>query len=286
MSRYLATSIAGVLTGVAALGMSNSQETGEIYDQLRDRGPGTQIEVGEPTTRVDHLAAFAVGKNSGIVTVVGDYDKVRWGPAPNCNIKITMELPFIAEPIVKLSDLEITTGPPDNAGKYDVDVAVDGRVEVLNPRTILNDPVVEHEGNGYGQICDEQNYDDLINTMWEIGGKATNTAAECLVGSVNTQYITDAAGNLVQTDASAAIHEIYDADLKLALGALYPDAKSIDVVWPDPDPGYDISQTASYQELEAAIAATDDDKYDISADPIKSCTFESLTLDVASTQGN
>ena len=285
MGKYMASTAFGVVAGITALGFANKEDTSAIFDGLSNDGPATQIEVGRPTTSVEHLAAFAVGKISGVITVVGSYDKTRWGPAPNCNVDISMELPFIAEPIVELKDLEITTSTPDASGGINVTARLTDDVKVLNPRTILRDPVVEHSGNGFGQMCDEENYDTLINTMWEVGGKATNTAAECLVSSVNTQYVTDTAGNRLQTDSSAEIQQIYKDDLTLALQALYPNARTVDVIFPEPNPNYNISQSESYKELAAAIAETDDDKYDINTEAVETCTFESLSLDVTPTDG-
>lgn len=284
MGRHTVPVILGVATGLLAAGFHNPEDTSRIDEHFRngDKQPNTQIGVDAPQTSIDYLMAFAVGKISGTVVVEGEYDETRWGPVPNCSIDIEMELPFVAEPIVQLSDLEITKGTPDNTGGYDVHVKVGGDVEVLNPRSKLDESVVEHEGNSWGQICSENNYDNLINSMWEIGGLATNTAAECLANSVQTQYITDLNGNQIQTEASAAIHSIYEDDLKLAMEALYPNGR-VTVEWPAPDPNYDVSNSASYQALEAAIAAAeaDDDKYTIDAEAVKTCTFASLALDVS-----
>lgn len=269
----------GLACGLGGLAAANPEEARLFYDGITDEIEGTELEVGSPSTTVQHLAAFAVGRISGSVTIIGAYDKVRWGPAPNCNIDIEMQIPFVAEPIVEINDLQITTTPVPGTDQVDVEARLQGEISVLNPRSKLDDFVLEGNDGGWGQICDENNYDTLLNTMWEIAGKATNTAAECLVGSVHSDNITDTNGNIIQSPASE-LQQLYIDDLRITLGALYPGARNIDVIFPEREPNFDISQTATYRALADAIAETDDDKYDINAEAVETCTFESVSIDV------
>lgn len=286
MGKHFVPGVMGVAAGLGVLGFAGNLDGAKplIDDGIHFGDKKTKIEVGAPDTRVDHIAAFAVGMISGEVTVKGHRNIVRAGPIPNCKIDLDLTIPFIAEPIIELKDVEVTTGTPDTAGKYDLVADVTGDVKILNPRSILNNPQVDFDEGGFNH-CSDGSYSGLINNILKIGGLATDTTAQCMVDTVNTQTILDTNGNPIETDASQAIHQIYEDDLRTDLQALYPNAKKIDINWPAPDPNYDVTQTPSYKALSEAISDLEDEDYKINADPVKSCTFESLTLDVSPTKG-
>src|SRR5690606_17275857 len=99
-------------------------------------------------------------------------------------------------------------------GGRQVTAELQGSVEVLNPRAVLSDLEYTFNGGGYGQICDEENYNNLLDNAFTIGGLAINTVSECLVRSIHNQK--DSSGNQL-TDASAQIQSIYTADLEEAI---------------------------------------------------------------------
>lgn len=278
MGKYIATVACGIGAGIAALGIANQESVLDIRDGIRNNG--IDIITGPVSSEVQHLSAFAVGRITGVVTVHGDYDLVRWGPAPNCNINMTMELPFLAEPIIRIGDLAISTEVNAN-GLLDVTATLQGEVEALNPRSVLTDAIISHDGNGWGQMCSEGNYEKLFDNMWDIGAEATNTAVDCLTGSIHIQYYTDANGTQVQTEASAELHQLYKDDLALSLRAIYPTAENIDVIFPDLPSDYNPNATDAVRELQNVIAeANNDDKYVFDTEAVDSCIFESVSIDL------
>lgn len=282
--------VIGFGAGVALLAVDSPAEREAILNEFRkeEAGIDMQLSVGPVDTRVDHLAAFAVGKLSGEVPVNASYDKTRWGPLPNCNIDIQMRTPYIAEAIVELGDIEIHKSDFTESNGFDIHAVVTDDVKPLNARNILDDRLVfEHSGDGFGQMCDPGNYTTLISDMWNTTAHATYTAAECLTQSVYTNYVTDSNGNRIQSEPNREIHDIYADGLKQSLSALYPDANEITVEFPDMPGDYNVALSESHQALAKILAeaGNGDHKYKIDTEAVDSCRFESVAIDVSSTAG-
>lgn len=279
MGKHLVPGVIGAAAGIALAIGANQEKSSYVYDRIQNQADdGVNIEISAPDTEVSHLSAIAVGRLTGVVPVEANYDIVRWGPAPNCNLHYTFDFPFLAEPVVQIDDLVLTA----TQGGHHVTAELQGSVEVLNPRAILSDLEYTFSGGGFGQVCDEKNYNNLLDNAFTIGGLAINTVAECLVRSIHNQR--DSSGNQL-TDASAQIQSIYSEDLEDAIRVLYPNAVEIDVIFPDPEPGYTVTETDSYRRLQSAIGELEDSKYQVSADPILSCEFESLEIDITAQPG-